>query len=754
MTDETKYSGDLERKLRELQNQIAKLEQDKNQYAALESAHRENERHFQLLAENISDILWILDRDLCFTFISPSAKKISGYEAENIIGHALRDLLSSESISIVMKHYQEDLAISDTAPSELPQTRTLELELKHKNGHYFPVEAKISILRDAAGKLSGFLGITRDISERKKTEEALKASEENYRTIFNSANDAIFIHDWETGRVIDVNDTTCKMFGFTREEMHQQTILETTAADQIESLRLNDPAVFKDLWEQIAREGHLFEWHAKDKYNRAFWVEVHLKPITLGGKKRVMANVRDISERKQAIEAIQKGEQRLRLFIEDAGEPMMSVDNEGRILLASKRVANYVGIGMAELIGKTLWDVFAKDLDASGTAEMKEAIKKRKRFSKEYFVVFNGERKWYEIIVQPLTPTPGIDQVAQVIAHDITETVKAKTRDEARIRLLNELRSANDIDKCLEYGCRAIDNSQHYRRAVMTLHNAQREITNLGHVGLDKNIVDQARRGSAPDEKMRQSIMQDKFRISRSYFIPLEANLQLDKSERYVQPELIGNGGWTSWKNGDEFFVPMLSDDNQCEGWLSVDTPFDDRRPTIETALYLEEIVDIVTKKIREINSLENLKVKSRALEESNMALRAVLASIEHDKAEIRGKVSQFISDILLPTVDRLVGTDGTINKAQYSALKNGLLELISSPEMSLQSYPQLSPRELEICMMIKDGFTSKEISKSLNIALKTVNKHRQFIRHKLGIGNQKINLVTYLKTNRLRSPI
>jgi PAS domain S-box-containing protein len=463
-----------------------------------------------------------------------------------------------------------------------------------------------------------------------------------------------------------------------------------------------------------------------------------------------MANVRDITERLQALEAVKKSEQQLRQFIENAGEPMMSVDIKGRIIFASKRVANYLGLKMEEVVGKTLWDVFANDFADSGISEMKESIENRKRFSREYQVFFDGERKWYEVIVQPLAPIHGIDQAAQVIAHDVTETVKANIRDRARIRLLNNLRSVNDIDKCLECGCRAIKDSQHYKRAVMTLHNEQREIVNLGHIGLDMAIVDQARNGRAPDEKVRRSIMQDKYRISRSYFIPAEANLQLGKSERYVPPDTNQNGQGQAWKNDDEFFIPILSDNNECEGWLSVDTPYDDRRPNIVTALFLEEIVDMVTKKIHEISIFQNLHGKGQELEESNIALRTVLANIEHDKAEIRGKVSQFINDIILPAVDRLVNADGSVNKIQYTALKNGLFELISAPDMSMQSYPQLSPRELEISMMIKDGFNSKEISKSLQIALKTVHKHRQFIRQKLGIDKQKINLTTYLGNNQI----
>jgi PAS domain S-box-containing protein len=598
----------------EFHKQLVQLESINQKYDELERTIQEKEQRFQLLAQNISDIIWMLDSNLKFTYVSPSAMNMTGFDSTEVTGKSLQDVLSPKSFETVVQYYKDDTKRIRAQNNQAPFSRTMELELIHREKKYINVEVTISILSDKSGEVTSILGITRDISERKT-----------------------------------------------------------------------------------------------------------------------------------ALEAIRKSEMCLRQFIEDDGEPVMSVDAEGRILLASKRVHQYVGLNPDELKGKTIWDVFLRELNGNGVQEMKNAIANRVKYSKEYPVTFRGERRWYEILVQPLTPIPGIEQAAQVIAHDITETIKTKTRDKARIKLLNDLRSAHDIDACLECGCRAIAESQYFKRAVMTIHNDAKEIIHLGQVGLDKSIVEQARRGKAPDDKTRQNIMQNRYRLSRSYFIPVESNLQLYKSERYIPPDSRENPKSQAWKNGDELFVPILTDDNVCEGWLSVDTPFDDRRPNIETALLLEEIIDIVTKKIHEISSVNNLQEKSRALEESNIALRTVLSSIEHDKNEIREKVSRFIGDIIMPAVDRLTNIDGTVNKVQYAALKNGLVELMSTSEISTDSFPKMSPRELEICMMIKDGLTSKEISRKLHIALKTVHKHRQFIRQKLGIDKKKLNLTIYL---------
>jgi PAS domain S-box-containing protein len=884
MPDTPQKPGDLEREIAELRGQLEDLEYVKTKYNTLKETYRENEHRFQMLADNLSDIIWILDAEFKFTFVSKMVKYRFGYEPEEVIGASLENFLSVSSYSTILNYYEEDQDKLLSSPLELSITRTMQIEFRHRDGHYILTEVTVSVISSTNGIIEGFLGIARDITdrnraesalkeseskyraifdstsdgmfifdyesgqlldvnpclcdmlgydrddllatpcleliaddqilpgrnhtpakfldlwlairdqsffkewhakrkdghefwvdfslkpvtidnkkrvlavvrditERREAENALKESELKYRTIFNSANDAIFIHDFDTGEIVDVNDKAAQMYGYTKNELISSNNLKITTAEQLARFKeLNVSQSYEDIWRKTIKDNLIFEWHARHKDGHEFWVEVNLKEAILGGLKRIIAIVRDITERKEALEAIKERDIRLRRFVEDAGDAIMSVDVEGRIILASKRVADYVGMSINELAGKSLVDVFAKEINGVGIDEMKQAIRENKPFYREYPVVYKGENRWYRIMVKPMSRVAGSKQVAHVIATDFTESVRVRVRDQARITMLNNLRIAKSIDDCLMCGCQAIYDSQYYKRAVITIHNEKREIVNIGYIGLDKAIIEQARRGKAPDDTLRQNIMQEKYRISRSYFIPVEAGLGIDKSERYISSVVENFEHEYSWKNGDEFFVPILSDDNLCEGWLSVDTPFDDRRPTAETAMLLEEIIEIVTKKVHEISSLQTLKRNSVELEESNIALRAVLANYERDKAEIKGKISRFISDILLPAAERLSNPDNSLNRAQYSILKTGLLELILSPDIAIQTFPQLSPREIEISSMIKDGYSSKEIAVTLNIALKTVHKHRQIIRRKLGIGKQKINIRTFLSNHQLFS--
>ena len=165
-----------------------------------------------------------------------------------------------------------------------------------------------TIVRDSQGKITHYYGYILDITDRKRAEEALKASEANYRAIFSAANDAIFIHDMETGTILDVNRKMCEMYGYTHDEVRRINV-ETLSAGI-------PPYTQKDAlrWIRKAVEGEpqLFEWMAKNKAGRLFWVEVNLKRAVIGGKDRLLAIVRDIAERKRVEEERRKFEEQIR----------------------------------------------------------------------------------------------------------------------------------------------------------------------------------------------------------------------------------------------------------------------------------------------------------------------------------------------------------------------------------------------------------------------------------------------------------
>jgi PAS domain S-box-containing protein len=131
-------------------------------------------------------------------------------------------------------------------------------------------------------------------SRRKAAEKELKESEDRFRMIFDSINDAVFTQNIETGAILNVNNTTCNLFGYTREEL-QRLGVQTISAG--EAPYTWDDAIGR-IKKATAGEPQLFEWRAKHRSGHLFWVEVSMIRAVVGKHERILVVMRDITERK------------------------------------------------------------------------------------------------------------------------------------------------------------------------------------------------------------------------------------------------------------------------------------------------------------------------------------------------------------------------------------------------------------------------------------------------------------------------
>lgn len=137
------------------------------------------------------------------------------------------------------------------------------------------------------------------IIEHKKSEDSLIRSEQEFREIFNSTNEAIMIDDALTGRMVDCNNRTVEMYGYN----NKQEILDGNIGDLSADIAPYSEDMAQHLIKKAINQGsHTFEWMAKKKNGEIFWVEVSLKKTEIGGKDRILAIARDITERKKAEE--------------------------------------------------------------------------------------------------------------------------------------------------------------------------------------------------------------------------------------------------------------------------------------------------------------------------------------------------------------------------------------------------------------------------------------------------------------------
>ncbi len=251
------------------------------------------------------------------------------YVSENVIqfGYSADDFLSGKlSFSGIIHPDDIERVASEVARnSSAGMTHyTQQYRIIRKDGAVRWLDDHTTVIRGEQGEITHYQGTTNDITEQKQAEEAVHISEERFRNIFEAVSDAIFLHDAASGRIIDVNPRVSEMYGYSRDEVLALTVEDLSAN---ESHYSNDDA--KQHMQQ-ALSGHVapFEWRAKHKTGRLFWVEVSIRRTMIAGEDRLLVTVRDIDDRKQAEEHVKKTADLLQLALEGASEAVWEVDVE------------------------------------------------------------------------------------------------------------------------------------------------------------------------------------------------------------------------------------------------------------------------------------------------------------------------------------------------------------------------------------------------------------------------------------------
>ena len=269
------------------------------------------------------------------------------------------------------------------------------------------------------------IGSIQDITKRKIAEEKQKTSEQNYRTLFNTSTDTIFIHEVETGKIIDVNDTTLQTFGYhSKEELIGLTL---------KNLNANIPPYteeneLKYIQKTISEGDQTFEWMSQRKDGSVFWNEMILKKIELDGKTRVLAVGRDITDRKLAENELQENKDNLQSIFDSVSEAIYVIDEKGIFIDVNKGAEKMYQYSREELIGKSPESVSAPGLNNLNEINriMQSVFENGVPLSTEFWAV----RKNGEIFPKEVVTSRGKykgKKVLIVTARDITNRKKNET---------------------------------------------------------------------------------------------------------------------------------------------------------------------------------------------------------------------------------------------------------------------------------------------------------------------------------------
>ena len=133
-------------------------------------------------------------------------------------------------------------------------------------------------------------------------------------------------------------------------------------------------------------------------------------------------------------------------------------------------------------------------------------------------------------------------------------------------------------------------------------------------------------------------------------------------------------------------------------------------------------------------------------LERKNIALREVFSQLEIEKQDLANRIEVNVQKLLLPVIEKLIEKSSSLDSRYLMMIKQNLQQLASSAGIRLSSLEyNLTPKEIELCALIKGGFSIKEIAVMHNLSERTVETHRFNIRKKLGISSTPVNLSSYL---------
>jgi PAS domain S-box-containing protein len=260
-----------------------------------EKALRKDELFLRTILQTTKDGFCLLDGSGKIMDANQAYSEMSGYTLAELKGLAITDIDA-----------EEDSAAAAARVRRIMENGSEQFETRHrkKGGELIDVEISTTYLTEDGGR---FICFCRDITERKQVEQVLRASEQNFREIFNSTSEAIFIHDAETGQILDVNDSMIKSYTYDNKEQ----VLSKTIGD----LSANESPFANARAEAYVRNAirvgpQVFEWLAKRRDGSKFWVEISLRRSQIAGKDRVLAVVRDISERKKAEDTLRLSEEK------------------------------------------------------------------------------------------------------------------------------------------------------------------------------------------------------------------------------------------------------------------------------------------------------------------------------------------------------------------------------------------------------------------------------------------------------------
>jgi len=272
-------------------SQIVGVIRDVTERVKVEEALRARDEKYRLLAANVTDIIWTTDLDLKYTFVSPSVTKLRGFTPEEVMTQSMDEVLTPDSAELARKIFKGALVEERKGKGDPKRSYILEVEMTLKGGGTVWAEIVAGFLRNEKGEPVGILGVTRDITQRRRAAAELREKSELLEAVINTVSDGIFALD-DQGNYVLINPASGEKVGQDPQEWLGKRAGSTLHPDDVGKC-------IENFLEALGGEERRFEARVQAPGGKYRLLEIKLNPMTFSGKRHVLGVVSDITDRKK-----------------------------------------------------------------------------------------------------------------------------------------------------------------------------------------------------------------------------------------------------------------------------------------------------------------------------------------------------------------------------------------------------------------------------------------------------------------------
>lgn len=393
----------------------------------------QSEQRFRQVVSQSLTVIWEVDKDGLFTFVSPVATQVWGHQPEELVNQKHFYDLHPEEGRVAFKKAAFEVI------TEKKTFKNFVNPIVTKLGDLIWVSTNGEPILDEQGNLIGYRGADNDITERKRTEEILRQNEEKYRYMFVNNPQPMWIYDIETLAFLEVNNAAISHYGYSRDEFLSMTLKDIRPEEDIEPLIENvrtTPNSFSPAT----------EWRHRKKIGEIIQVEIISHPIFYSNREARHVLVNDITKRKLAeneirelnanleskieerTKALAQNEKKYRMVVENVAEVIFQTDAQGLWVFLNRSWEDVTGFTLEESIGHNFIDFVYPDDRARNWELFEPLVKREKEYCRHEirYLTKNGGFRWIEVFARL-----GLDENDQIVGtygtlQDVTERRKAE----------------------------------------------------------------------------------------------------------------------------------------------------------------------------------------------------------------------------------------------------------------------------------------------------------------------------------------